>query len=59
MLISYEASIIFPLPSLEIIPTCLAMLVAVTLLSPVTMSTLIPAFWQLAIDYLDSGRGGS
>lgn len=48
-----------PLPSSETIPTCLAMLEAVILLSPVTMITLIPAVLQFAIADFDYSLGGS
>lgn len=37
----------------SMIPTCYAILVAVILLSPVTISTLIPAFLQSSMAYLD------
>ena len=58
-LINSEASITLPYPFSEIIPTCLAILVAVILLSPVTMTTLIPAFLQSAMAPLDYSLGGS
>ncbi len=43
----------------SVIPNSLPIAVAVNCWSPVIIFTLIPAFWQIAIASLTSGRGGS